>query len=105
MASNSKGVNPSRLTGIFGSQYIPAGARTGLRVYAFIVQVDDTVISGLKGGDASLVGTDGFVPSVYTDVMGLDGILLKKGALLTAPAGEIFTEMEISAGGAIIGYK
>jgi len=105
MASTSKGIAPDRLTGIFGSQYIPAGPISGLRIYAFIVQVDDTVISLLKGGDASLIGTNGYTLIEYNTSMGLDTVTLKKGALLTAPEGEIFTEMTISAGGAIIGYK
>jgi len=105
MASTSKGIAPDRLTGIFGSQYIPAGPISGLRVYAFIVQEDDTVISLLKGGDASLIGTTGYVLTEYNTSMGLDTVTLKKGALLTAPEGEIFTEMTVSAGGAIIGYK
>jgi len=105
MASTSKGIAPDRLTGIFGSQYIPAGPISGLRVYAFIVQEDDTVISLLKGGDASLIGTPGYVLTEYNTSMGLDAVTLKKGALLTAPEGEIFTEMTVSAGGAIIGYK
>ena len=107
MASTSKGIAPDRLTGIFGSEYIPAGPKTGLRVYAFIVQEDDTVISLLKGGDASLIGTGNpeYVLTDYTSSMGLDAVTLKKGALLTAPEGEIFTEMTVSAGGAIIGYK
>jgi len=104
MASTSKGIAPDRLTGIFGSQY-PAGPISGLRVYAFIVQEDDTVISLLKGGDASLIGTTGYVLTEYNTSMGLDTVTLKKGALLTAPEGEIFTEMTVSAGGAIIGYK
>tara|TARA_R100000951_G_scaffold71034_1_gene59911 strand:- start:284 stop:601 length:318 start_codon:yes stop_codon:yes gene_type:complete len=105
MASTSKGIAPDRLTGIFGSQYIPAGPISGLRVYAFIVQEDDTIISLLKGGDASLIGTPGYVLTEYNTSMGLDTVTLKKGALLTAPEGEIFTEMTVSAGGAIIGYK
>jgi len=106
MASTSKGIAPDRLTGIFGSQYIPAGPISGLRVYAFIVQVDDTKIELLKGGDASLIGTDGYVLTDYTSSMGLGGTSpLNKGALLTAPEGEIFTEMTVSSGGAIIGYK
>tara|TARA_R110000851_G_scaffold144610_1_gene283799 strand:+ start:71 stop:388 length:318 start_codon:yes stop_codon:yes gene_type:complete len=105
MASTSKGIAPDRLTGIFGSQYIPVGPISGLRIYAFIVQVDDTVISLLKGGDASLIGTDGYVLTDYTDSMGLGAVPLKKGALLTAPQGEIFTSMTVSTGGAIIGYK
>ena len=105
MASTSKGIAPDRLTGIFCSQYIPAGPISGLRVYAFIVQEDDTVISLLKGGDASLIGTTGYVLTEYNTSMGLDTVTLKKGALLTAPEGEIFTEMTVSAGGAIIGYK
>ena len=105
MANTSKGIAPDRLTGIFGSQYIPAGPISGLRVYAFIVQEDDTVISLLKGGDASLIGTPGYVLTEYNTSMGLDTVTLKKGALLTAPEGEIFTEMTVSAGGAIIGYK
>ena len=105
MASTSKGIATDRLTGIFGSQYIPAGPISGLRVYAFIVQEDDTVISLLKGGDASLIGTTGYVLTEYNTSMGLDTVTLKKGALLTAPEGEIFTEMTVSAGGAIIGYK
>ena len=103
MASTSKGIAPDRLTGIFGSQYIPATA-TGLRIYAFIVQVDDTVISLLKGGDASLIGTDGYVLTDYTTSMGLSGsVTLKQGALLTAPSGEVFTEITMT--GVIIGYK
>ena len=103
MASTSKGIAPDRLTGIFGSQYIAATA-TGLRIYAFIAQ-EDTVITVIKGGDASLIGTTGYVLTDYTTSMGLSGsVTLKQGALLTAPSGEIFTEITMTSG-KIIGYK
>ena len=102
MASTSKGIAPDRLTGIFGSQYI-AATDTGLRIYAFIAQ-EDTIITAIKGGDASLIGTPGYVLTDYTTSMGLSGsVTLKQGALLTAPSGEIFTEITMT--GAIIGYK
>ena len=102
MANTSKGIAPDRLTGIFGSQYI-AATDTGLRIYAFIVQ-EDTIITAIKGGDASLIGTTGYVLTDYTTSMGLSGsVTLKQGALLTAPSGEIFTEITMT--GAIIGYK
>jgi hypothetical protein len=103
MASTSKGIAPDRLTGIFGSQYIAATA-TGLRIYAFIAQ-EDTVITVIKGGDASLIGTTGYVLTDYTTSMGLGAsVTLKQGALLTAPSGEIFTEITMTSG-KIIGYK
>ena len=105
MASTSKGIAPDRLTGIFGSQYIAATA-TGLRIYAFIAQ-EDTIITAIKGGDASLIGTGNpeYVLTDYTSSMGLSGsVTLKQGALLTAPSGEIFTEITMTSG-AIIGYK
>ena len=103
MASTSKGIAPDRLTGIFGSQYI-AATDTGLRIYAFIAQ-EDTIITAIKGGDASLIGTPGYVLTDYTTSMGLSGsVTLKQGALLTAPSGEIFTEITMTSG-KIIGYK
>ena len=103
MANTSKGIAPDRLTGIFGSQYIAATA-TGLMIYAFIAQ-EDTVITVIKGGDASIVSTDGYVLTDYTTSMGLGAsVTLKQGALLTAPSGEVFTEITMTSG-AIIGYK
>jgi len=103
MANTSKGIAPDRLTGIFGSQYI-AATDTDLRIYAFIAQ-EDTIITGIKGGDASLIGTTLFALEDYTASMGLSGsVTLKQGALLTAPSGEVFTEITMTSG-AIIGYK
>jgi len=99
MASNSKGVNPSRLIGTFGSKYLNAVAHTGVNSYAFIAQ-EDTVITVLLGGNASTgVATDNYLTS-----MALSGVTLKQGALIQAPAGELFQSITITTG-AIIAYK
>jgi hypothetical protein len=101
MASKSKGVNPSRLIGTFGSEYLVAGEHTSVNAYAFIVQADDTTISTLLGGDASTgVATDN-----YLTAMNLSGVALKQGALIQAPAGELFQSITIATDGAIIVYK
>ena len=103
MASKSKGVNPSRLIGTFGSKYLNAvanaGVHTGVNAYAFIAQ-EDTVITVLLGGNASTgVATDNYLTS-----MALSGVTLKQGALIQAPAGELFQSITITTG-AIIAYK
>ena len=99
MASNSKGVNPSRLIGTFGSKYLAEGTHTSVNAYAFIAQAD-TVITVLLGGNASTgVATDDYLTS-----MSLSGITLKQGALIQAPAGELFQNITITTG-AIIAYK
>lgn len=100
MASKSKGVNPSRLIGTFGSKYLAAGAHTEVNAYAFIVQAD-TGITTLLGGDASTAAaTDNYLTS-----MSLSGVTLKQGALIQAPAGELFQSITVGDGGAIIVYK
>ncbi len=101
MASRSKGVNPSRLIGTFGSEYLAEGTHTAVNAYAFIVQAD-TEITELSGGDASTgVATDD-----YLTPMNLSGATLKQGALIQAPAGELFQSITVSgSGAAIIVYK
>ena len=100
MASKSKGVNPSRLIGTFGSKYLAEGEHTGVNAYAFIVQAD-TGITTLLGGDASTAAaTDNYLTS-----MSLSGVTLKQGALIQAPAGELFQSITVGDGGAIIVYK
>ncbi len=100
MASKSKGVNPSRLIGTFGSEYLAAGAHTEVNAYAFIVQAD-TEITALLGGDASTaVTTDN-----YLTAMNLSGVTLKQGSLIQAPAGELFQSITVGTDGAIIVYK
>jgi len=101
MASKSKGVNPSRLIGTFGSEYLAAGEHTLKKAYAFIVQADDTTISALSGGDAST----GVTTDDYLTAMNLTGVALKQGALIQAPAGELFQSITIATDGAIIIYK
>ena len=103
MASTSKGIAPDRLIGTFGSKYLNAvanaGVHTGVNAYAFIAQ-EDTVITVLLGGNASTgVATDNYLTS-----MALSGITLKQGALIQAPAGELFQSITITSG-AIIAYK
>ena len=100
MASKSKGVNPSRLIGTFGSEYLNAAAHTEVNAYAFIAQAD-TVITVLLGGNASTgVATDNYLTS-----MSLSGVTLKQGALIQAPAGELFQSITVDTGGALIAYK
>lgn len=100
MASKSKGVNPSRLIGTFGSEYLAEGAHTEVNAYAFIVQAD-TEITTLLGGDASTaVDTDN-----YLTAMNLSGVTLKQGSLIQAPAGELFQSITVGTDGAIIVYK
>ena len=100
MASKSKGVNPSRLIGTFGSKYLAEGEYAGVNAYAFIVQAD-TEITTLLGGDASTAAaTDN-----YLTAMNLSGVTLKQGALIQAPAGELFQSITVGTGGAIIVYK
>ena len=100
MASKSKGVNPSRLIGTFGSEYLAEGTHTSVNAYAFIVQAD-TEITTLLGGDASTaVATDN-----YLTAMNLSGVTLKQGALIQAPAGELFQSITVDTGGALIVYK
>ena len=100
MASTSKGIAPDRLTGIFGSKYLAEGEHAGVNAYAFIVQAD-TEITVLEGGDASTAAaTDN-----YLTAMNLSGVTLKQGALIQAPAGELFQSITVGTGGAIIVYK
>lgn len=106
MASKNKGVNPSRLIGTFGSKYLNAtnngdgtGIHEAVNAYAFVVQ-EDTVLSLVKGGDASTaVDTDDYLVS-----MALFNNTLKQGALIQAPAGELFQLITITSGSLIV-YK
>jgi len=100
MANSSKGVNPSRLIGTFGSKHLNKDvAHTAVNAYAFIAQ-EDTVMTVLKGGDASAAtSTDNYLTS-----MSLGSVTLKQGALIQAPAGELFQTITMTSG-AIIAYK
>ena len=99
MASMTKGIDPDRLVGIFGCEYLAAAAHTDKRIYAFIVQ-EDTVLTELTGGDIS-IGED--TTDYLTDI-GLSGVTLKQGALITAPKGEGFKSITIDSG-SVIAYK
>ena len=109
MSNTSKGIGQDRLAGIHGSKHIPVSVATGLQVYAFIAQ-EDTTVTLIKGGDSSLIGTFdrnnvAYVLTDYTTSMGVGaGVTLKQGALLTAPEGEIFTEITVTEG-SIIAYS
>jgi len=99
MANSSKGVNPSRLIGIFGSKYLNVAEHTSVNAYAFIAQ-EDTELSVLLGGDASTaIATDD-----YLTAMSLGSVTLKQGALIQAPQGELFQSITIDSG-ALIVYK
>ena len=100
MASRGKGVNPNRLTGILGCEYLAAAvAYTGKSIYAFIAQ-EDTVLTVLTGGDASI--SENTVD--YMTSIGLAGVTLKQGAMIIAPEGEVFNTISIQTG-SVIGYK
>ena len=106
MANSSKGVNPSRLIGTFGSKYLNKDvAHTAVNAYAFIAQ-EDTVMTVLKGGDANLTTPSGAAISTdnYLASMSLTGVTLKQGALIQAPAGELFQTITITTGSLIV-YK
>ena len=100
MASRGKGVNPNRLTGILGCEYLVADRQyTGKAIYAFIAQ-EDTVLTVLTGGDASISeNTVDYMTSIE-----LAGITLKQGAMIIAPEGEVFNTISITSG-SVIGYK
>jgi len=103
--STGKGIDPNRLVGIFGCEYLNEADHTDKQIYAFIVQADST-FTKIEGGDASLIGTAGFVNVNYLTEMNLTGITLKQGALIVAPVGEVFTDINIATTGAgVIGYK
>ena len=101
MASMTKGIDPDRLVGIFGCEYLASSATpyTNKRIYAFIAQ-EDTVLTALTGGDIS-IGED--TTDYLTDI-GLSGVTLKQGALITAPKGEGFKSITIDSG-SVIAYK
>jgi hypothetical protein len=99
MANTSKGIAPDRLVGTFGCKYLNAAAHTAVNAYAFLVQ-EDTVISVLKGGNASTaLDTYDYLVSIA-----LTGITLKQGALIQAPSGELFQLITITSGSLIV-YK
>lgn len=99
MASMTKGIDPDRLVGIFGCEYLGAAAHTNKRIYAFIAQ-EDTVLTVLTGGDISI---DENTTDYLADI-GLESVTLKQGALITAPKGEGFKSITLSTG-SIIAYK
>jgi hypothetical protein len=99
MSNTSKGIGQDRLTGIFGSQYVPTGATSSLNAYAFIVH-EDCEISALTGGDATIAATN----INYFSTQQLSGVTLKQGALITSPQGELFQNITITSG-SVIAYK
>ena len=83
----------------FGSKYLGASEHIDVNSNEFIVQ-EDTVISVLTGGDASI--SENSID--YKTSMNLSGVTLKKGALIVAPVGEAFKSITIDSG-AIMAYN
>ena len=85
----------------FGSRYLASdtGAYTDVNSNEFVVQ-EDTIISVLTGGDASI--SENSID--YKASMNLSGVTLKKGALIVAPVGEAFKSITIDSG-AIMAYN
>jgi len=85
----------------FGSRYLSSdtGTYTDVNSNEFIVQ-EDTVISVLTGGDASI--SENSID--YKASMNLSGVTLKKGALIVAPVGEAFKSITIDSG-SIMAYN
>ena len=92
----SKGVIQNRLSQPLGSKYLSATDHTEVNCTEFVAQ-EDTIITLLEGGDASVAATD----VDYKSSMNLDGVTLKKGALIVSPAGEAFQNINISEGSAL----
>ena len=91
-----KGVIQNRLSQPLGSKYLSATDHTEVNCTEFVTQ-EDTIITLLEGGDASVTATD----VDYKSSMNLDGVTLKKGALIVSPAGEAFQNINISEGSAL----
>ena len=83
----------------FGSKYLSSGTYTDVNSSEFVVQ-EDTVVSVLTGGDASISENN----IDYKTSMNLSGVTLKKGALIVAPVGEAFKSITIDSG-AIMAYN
>ncbi len=83
----------------FGSKYLTSGTYTDVNSSEFVVQ-EDTIISVLTGGDASI--TENSID--YEASMNLSGVTLKKGALIVAPVGEAFKGITIDSG-SIMAYN
>jgi hypothetical protein len=95
----SKGVILNRLSQPLGSKYLSAADHTEVNCTGFVAQ-EDTTITLLEGGDASVAATD----VDYKASMNLDGVTLKRGAFITSPAGEAFQNINISAG-SVLAYN
>ena len=95
----SKGVILNRLSQPLGSKYLSAADHTEVNCTEFVAQ-EDTTITLLEGGDSSVAATD----VDYKTSMNLDGVTLKRGALIVSPAGEAFQNINISSG-AIMAYN
>ena len=95
----SKGVIQNRLSQPLGSKYLSATDHTEVNCTEFVAQ-EDTIITLLEGGDASVAATD----VDYKSSMNLDGVTLKKGALIVAPVGEAFKSITIDSG-AVMAYN
>ena len=95
----SKGVIQNRLSQPLGSKYLSATDHTEVNCTEFVTQ-EDTIITLLEGGDASVAATD----VDYKSSMNLDGVTLKKGALIVSPAGEAFQNINISQG-SVLAYN
>ena len=83
----------------FGSRYLASGEYTDVNSNEFVVQ-EDTVISVLTGGDASI--SENSID--YKASMNLSGVTLKRGALIVAPVGEAFKSITIDSG-SIMAYN
>ena len=81
----------------FGSRYLASGVYTDVNSSEFVVQ-EDTVISLLTGGDASISENN----IDYKTSMNLSGVTLKKGALIVAPVGEAFKSITIDSGAIMV---
>lgn len=95
----SKGVIQNRLSQPLGSKYLGVDDHTEVNCTEFVAQ-EDTTITLLEGGDSSVAATD----VDYKASMNLDGVTLKRGALIVSPAGEAFQNINISSG-SILAYN
>ena len=89
-------MSSGRLSGFNGCQYLGAAAHTSKQIDVIVIQ-EDTVISVLSGVDSNGATVN------YLTSIGLSGITLKQGAILTTPYGGTFTTITVDSGSAI-GY-
>ena len=90
----------SRIAGSGGVEIIATTVESTSKNYVQVVIQEDTVFTSMTGTD----GNDAGSAVDFVSTMGISGLTLKQGLILTVPAGSKITNLKL-ASGSVAAYK